>query len=86
MLQTPTQLEIEYPLPDGSPMAESDSAREYLIYGVKSLQIYFQQRHDVYVSGNLEIFYKQGIPSAKVAPDVFVVFGIRDYPRTVRKS
>ncbi|NES24646.1 MAG: Uma2 family endonuclease, partial [Symploca sp. SIO3E6] len=45
----------------------------------------FQQRHDVYVSGNLEIFYKQGIPSAKVAPDVFVVFGIRDYPRTSYK-
>ena len=81
MVQTPTQLEIEYPLPDGSPMAESDSAREYLIYGVKSLQIYFQQRDDVYVSGNLEIFYKQGVPSAKVAPDVFVVFGVRDYNR-----
>ncbi|MDY6937299.1 MAG: Uma2 family endonuclease [Cyanobacteriota bacterium] len=85
MVQTPTQPDIEYPLPDGSPMAESDPAREYLIYGVKSLQIYFQEREDVYVSGNLEIFYKQGVPSAKVAPDVFVVFGVADRDRTSYK-
>ena len=31
-------------------MAESDSARDYLIYGVEALNIYFQDRDDVYVS------------------------------------
>ena len=85
MVQTPAKPDVEYPLPDGSPMAESDPAREYLIYGVKSLQIYFQEREDVYVSGNLEIFYKQGVPSAKVAPDVFVVFGVENRDRTSYK-
>ena len=57
-------------------MAESDPARDYLIYSVEALDIYFQNRADVYVSGNLFIYYKKGVPSAVVAPDVFVVIGV----------
>ena len=68
--------EIIYPSSDGEPMAESDPARDYLIYGVEALDIYFQDCADVYVSGNLFIYYRQGVPSAVVAPDVFVVFGV----------
>lgn len=73
--------EIFYPVSDGLPMAESDPARDYLIYGVEALEIYFQQRQDVCVSGNLFIYYKQGVPSAVVAPDVFVVFGVEKKKR-----
>ncbi|WP_341526393.1 Uma2 family endonuclease [Nostoc sp. UHCC 0302] len=73
--------EIIYPDSDGKPMAESDPARDYLIYGVETLDIYFQDRNDVYVSGNLFIYYKKGIPSAVVAPDVFVVFGVEKKKR-----
>jgi Uma2 family endonuclease len=68
--------EVIYPDSDGAPMAESDPARDYLIYGVEALDIYFQDRDDVYVSGNLFIYYKKGVPSAVVAPDVFVIFGV----------
>jgi Uma2 family endonuclease len=68
--------EIIYPSSDGKPMAESDPARDYLIYAVEALDIYFQDRNDVYVSGNLFVYYKKGIPSAVVAPDVFVVFEV----------
>jgi Uma2 family endonuclease/DNA-binding CsgD family transcriptional regulator len=73
--------EIFYPHSDGKPMAESDSARDYLIYCVETLDMYFADRSDVYVSGNLFIYYRQGIPSAVVAPDVFVVFGIEKKKR-----
>ncbi len=72
---------IIYPDSDGAPMAESDPARDYLIYGVEALTIYFSNRDDVYVSGNLFLYYKQGVPSAVVAPDVFVVFGIDNKKR-----
>lgn len=67
---------IEYPDTDGLPMAESDFQREYLTYAVEVLRIYFQNHADVYVSGNLFIYYEQGNPKAVVAPDVFVVFGV----------
>lgn len=68
--------DIVYPDSDGLPMAESDATRDYLIYGVEALSSYFQNRRDVYVSGNLFIYYERGNPKAVVAPDVFVIFGV----------
>jgi Uma2 family endonuclease len=66
---------IDYPSADGLPMAESDFQRHPLIYAVDVLGIYFEERTDVYVSGNLFIYYEEGNPEAVVAPDVFVVLG-----------
>jgi Uma2 family endonuclease len=77
--------EIEYPESDGLPMAESDIARDYLIYGVEALKIYFQNCPDTYVSGNLFIYYEQGNPKAVIAPDIFVVFGVENKPRICYK-
>lgn len=73
--------EIEYPDSDGEPMAESDFQRKPLIYAVEALELYFQDRPDVYVSGNILLYYQKGNRRAVVAPDVFVVFGIEKRPR-----
>src|SRR5712692_362625 len=73
---------IEYPSSDGLPMAESDSQRKPLTYAVEALDLYFQERADVYVSGNLFIYYEEGNPEAVVAPDVFVVFGAPKHRRS----
>ncbi len=74
---------LDYPDSDGQPMAESDFQRTPLIYAIESLRIYFQDRADVYVSGNMFVYYEQGNPKAVVAPDVFVVIGV---PRRDRAS
>ena len=50
---------VDYPSEDGQPMAESDFQREPLTYAVEALGAYFQQRADVYVSGNLFIYYEK---------------------------
>jgi Uma2 family endonuclease len=71
---SPTRV-VEYPSSDGLPMAESDFQRKPLTYAVEALDFYFHNRADVYVSGNLFIYYEEGNPEAVVAPDVFVVFG-----------
>lgn len=73
---------VVYPSSDGLPMAESDFQRNYLIYAVEALRLYFQNRDDVYVSGNLFIYYEQGNPQAVVAPDVFVVVGASNHDRS----
>lgn len=88
MTVSPNQIstEIEYPDADGKPMAESDQARKYLTYGTEVLRIYFQDRSDVYVSGNLFIYYEQGNPKAVIAPDVFVVFGVNKGDRRSYKT
>lgn len=74
---------IDYPSSDGQPMAESDFQRDPLIYAVQTLERYFRDRADVYVSGNLFIYYEAGNRAAVVAPDVFVVFGV---PKRQRSS
>lgn len=78
--------QIEYPDEDGKPMAESDQACNYLIYARQVLRIYFQDRPDVYVAGNLFIYYEEGNPEAVVAPDVFVVLGVNNQDRRSYKT
>jgi Uma2 family endonuclease len=77
--------EIYYPETDGEPMAESDFQRNPLIYAVKALDIYFAKQPDVYVSGNLLLYYVEGNPKKAVAPDVFVVFGVPKHLRPIYK-
>ena len=80
----PTQ--IEYPDEDGKPMAEGDVQCSYLIYARSALRLYFQNRSDVYVAGNLFIYYEQGNPESVVAPDVFVIFGVDNQDRRSYKT
>jgi Uma2 family endonuclease len=75
------QEEIEYPSSDGEPMAESDITRDYITYGVEALKLYFQGSSDVYVSANSFVYYEEGNKAAVVAPDVYVVFGVRKRQR-----
>jgi Uma2 family endonuclease len=75
--------QVTYPSEDGRPMAESDFQRIPLAYAVEALDVYFQNRPDVYVSGNLLIYYEEGNPKVVVAPDVFVVIGV---PKRKRPS
>ena len=77
---------IEYPEEDGQPMAEGDIQCSYLTYARNVLRIYFQNRPDVYVAGNLFIYYEKGYPASVVAPDVFVVFGVEKHDRGSYKT
>ncbi len=77
-----TPAKVDYPSSDGRPMAESDFQRTPLTYAVDRLRYHFRERHDVYVSGNLLIYYQEGNPKARVAPDVFVVLGATNVDRS----
>ena len=72
---------LEYPSGDGKPMAENDAQLTAILYGVGALRVYYQGRRDVYVSGDLLMYYEEGDPTVSVAPDVFVVFGVEDRVR-----
>ncbi len=67
---------VEYPESDGQPMAESDLHREEMIDLITALADHLRDESDVYVAGNLFVYYEQGNPRAVVAPDVFVVRGV----------
>jgi Uma2 family endonuclease len=75
--------QIEYPESDGKPLAETDFQRVYLMYATEALDIHFQSRPDVYVSGNICFYYEEGNPKAYLAPDVFAVLGL---PKRKRRT
>ncbi len=78
--------EVRYPEADGEPMAETDVHRDLMTDALlHPLKERFRQESDVYVSGNLFLYYEKGNPSAVVAPDVFVVFGISNRQRRTYK-
>ena len=74
---------VEYPSGDGKPMAENDWQLRAILGSIGALDLHFQHRPDVYVSGDLFIYYEEGNPRARVAPDVFVVFGV---PKRMRMT
>lgn len=67
---------IVYPESDGEPMAETDAHRDLMTDSIETLKHYYQNENDVYVSGNLFMYYVEGDPRKCVSPDVFVVFGV----------
>ena len=72
----PTERIVVYPSSDGKPMAETDIHRKLITNTIEILDNHFKERDDVYVSGNLLLYYEKGNPKKSVAPDVFVVLGI----------
>lgn len=65
-----------YPESDGEPMAESDLHCDELMALIQALKRRYEAVPDVYVTGNLFLYYRQGDPRAVVAPDVCVFRGV----------
>ena len=74
-----------YPSSDGRPLAESDWQLHAILDAVAVLDLHFKDRPDVYVSGDLLIYYEEGQPRKCVAPDVFVVLGAARRRRMIYK-
>jgi hypothetical protein len=65
--------DIVYPTADGRPMAETDCHRDIMYALIKVLQSFYAADPNVYVSGNLLLYYVPGSKRRHVSPDVFVV-------------
>ena len=77
-------LSIEYPCSDGEPMAENDHQFTALTESALTLREWLAERLDVYVGGDMLIYYRMNDNETRIAPDIFVVFGVLD--RTPRYS
>src|SRR5512134_2386818 len=85
MTAIPLQRDIHYPESDGKPMAETDLHRDEMFDLIKALDRRYRDVPDVYVSGNLFLYYVKGDPRAVVAPDVFLVKGVPKRKRRIYK-
>lgn len=76
---------IDYPESDGKPMAETDIHAKTMMNLRLALEAYFSGDPQIYVSGNLLLYYVKGNPAKSVAPDVFVVRGVPKGDRRIYK-
>ena len=73
--ETVDDLSIEYPSSDGEPMSENQWQYVAMTDTVSALANHFIHRDDVFVAGDLLVYYRMNDNATRVAPDVFVVFG-----------
>ena len=78
--------EIYYPESDGEPMAETDKHRKLILGLISLLEVFFAERADVYVTGNIMFYYVEGDPTEVISPDVMVCFGVPKGDRTSYKT
>ena len=83
--RTPSPAAIDYPSGDGKPLSENDWQLRAILGSFAALDLHFRDRPDVYVSADLLIYYEEGNPRARAAPDVFVVFGVPKHKRPIYK-
>jgi Uma2 family endonuclease len=72
--------DIAYPTRDGRPLGETDLHRNKMLDLIATLEDHFSGDPDIYVSGNLLVFYERGDRRKHVSPDVFVVRGVPKKP------
>ena len=75
-------LSIDYPSADGERMAETDFQYIPLTNTVSALRVRYHDRPDVYVAGDMLIYYRINRNDLSIAPDVYAVFGAAgNHPR-----
>jgi Uma2 family endonuclease len=72
--------EIEYPTGDGKPMAETELHLLDMIDIIQLLRGRYANHTNVYVGGNLLLFYEEGNRRKHVAPDAFVALDVSKEP------
>lgn len=77
--------EIFYPESDGKPIAETDKHRDLMVELIESLKKFYAEDSETYVTGDLFLYYLEGVPQECVAPDVMVCFGVPKKERRIYK-
>ena len=81
MSALPLEHEIEYPTSDGQPMAETTLHRVVMSDMIEGLERRYAATPDVWVGGNLLLYYQKGGPTKSVSPDVLLCQGAHKWPR-----
>ncbi len=69
-------VDVYYPDGDGAPMAETGVHVLVMMTLIATLRYYYRQRQDIYVIGNIFLYYEEGNPQARRSPDVMVIKGV----------
>ena len=67
---------LVYPESDGEPMAETPKHQQVMIDCMDIIRSHFRGLADVYIGGNMMLYYEEGNPRKSISPDVFMVRGV----------
>ena len=81
----PTDIVELYPESDGKPMAETERHFRELLKNFNRIENHFAHIPDVYVLGDMMMYYEEGNPRKSISPDIFVAFGIGKKERRIYK-
>lgn len=81
----PTETADLYPESDGKPMAETERHFRELVKNFNRIENHFAHILDVYVLGDMMMYYEEGNPRKSISPDIFVAFGIGRKERRIYK-
>ncbi|MBI4602491.1 MAG: Uma2 family endonuclease [Planctomycetes bacterium] len=76
---------LDYPESDGKPVGETDPHIAAILYLRQALQYVFRRAENTYAAANLLVYYEEGNPDARFAPDAFVVKGVPKHDRRTYK-
>jgi len=65
-----------YPTSDGAPMAETQVHVDLIASLLPLLRHFFRRRKKTYVAGNIFLYWEEGHPRKRRAPDIMVVKGV----------
>lgn len=85
-MSIPLSREIVYPESDGKPTGETELHRQEITYVIEALAHRFREAADVYVNGDMFLYFEEGNPRAVVCPDVMVVPGSSKLVRRIWKT
>ncbi len=81
----PAETTVLYPESDGKPMAETERHFREILKNFSRLENHFAHIPDVYILGNMMMYYEEGDPFKSISPDIFVSFGIGRKERRIYK-
>ena len=67
---------LVYPESDGEPMAETPKHQQVMIDCMDVLRRHFREIPDVFIAGNMFLYYEEGNPRKSISPDVFMARGV----------
>lgn len=85
LLPSRRQTEVFYPSSDGEPLAETSVHLDAIINAVVTLRHYLAGQQAIVLS-NQFLYYSEGFPKLRVAPDIMVIFNVAPGPRDNYKT
>ena len=74
--------EIIYPEQREDDMGETSIHIKLITNFLQTLLFFFREHEDVFLSGNMNLYYEEGNPNKWYAPDLLIAFGVPNHERS----